>query len=181
MSPGLGCFVAAGDAPLPIHGCRSCPKLCPPRVHSMKKLAGGKEHPRAGGKSIICAKEFWHCVASITGGCKTLQPPMPHGPWSMSHSQQVSAHDIPARILIQRHTHFGSGQQHTQTLHGCKLFMASTRRCIFLNNIIFPKGLLKQRGTAQVPAGNDLVRDGAAGMDTNSQDIPALRLPLGRK
>lgn len=35
---------AAGDAPLPLHGCT---KLCPhlPWGHSVEKLAGGKENP----------------------------------------------------------------------------------------------------------------------------------------
>lgn len=109
----------------PSMGARAAPNYAhsPPWVHSMKKLARGKDHPQAGGKSIICAKELWHCIASITGGCKTLQPPMVHGPWSISHSQQVSAHDIPVRILIQTHTLWLRPAAHSnspwvQTLHG---------------------------------------------------------------
>lgn len=184
VSPGLGCSRAAGDAPFAHPRVQDLPWIVPtaPRVHSMGKLAGGKDDPQAGGESTICPGGPVRCVASITGACKMLQPPLSHVPCPMSHVPQ------PAGISPQYPSRYPDTHRlwlrpasppnppWVQMLHG---FCGEV---FLIDNIIFPADLLKRRG-ARPGCQQGAIAWGTVlrGRIRDSRDVPALRLPSGRK
>lgn len=114
---------------------------------------GGKDHPQAGEKSAHCAAGLWCCVAAINGGCKMLQPPTSHVPWSMSHGQQVRVPQ-PAAISPQYPRVYLYSEPHTFRLRPAsrsnparlQAVRAFYREVVLIHDIVFPVGLLKHRG-----------------------------------
>lgn len=183
---------AAGDTPSPIHGCRSCPKLCPQPswVHSMEKLAGAKTTPGQEGEALPVPQGSCTALPLLLVAAKCWSDPCPvsRGPCpTASRYQPTISQPLPrdAYILAQASITFKSsmGANAAFLHHHLHHFYTTFYREVFLiYDIIFPMGLLKHRGvwprSQQGATAWEMVLQGRI---CNSQDIPALHLPLGRK